>query len=172
MIASVSLFLVTLEQSGLSKWLRESESLFGYYFVLTFHTIGLSLVAGPSVAIDLRLLGVAPELPLAPLKRWFRLMWGGLALNLTTGALLVLSYPVKALTNPVFYVKLALIGFAVWTIQLIYTRVFDEASLSESVPATGAQQLAGWSLLLWVAVISASRLLAYTCRYLLSGVPC
>ena len=59
-------FLNTLEQSGLSTWLRESESLFGFYFVLVFHTIGLALVVGPNAAIDLRLLGVAPDIPLPP----------------------------------------------------------------------------------------------------------
>lgn len=168
----VPAFLDAFEQSGLSKGVRESQSVFGYYFVLTFHTIGLSLVAGPHAAIDLRLLGVAREIPLAPLKRWFSLMWFGLALNVASGIFLVLAYPVKSLTNPVFYVKLILVGVAVWTMQMIKTRVFDDASLSEAGMWAGGKTLAVWSLVLWVGVITAGRLLAYTCHYLLYAVPC
>src|SRR5437667_10655191 len=105
-------FLNTLEQSGLSTWLRESESLFGFYFILVVHTIGLALVVGPNAAIDLRLLGLAPEIPLPPLKNWFNLMWLGLAINAVSGVFLVLAYPPTAFTNPDFYLKLTLIGFS------------------------------------------------------------
>ena len=168
----VPLFLDTFEQSGLSKWLRESPSLFGFYFILASHTIGLSLVVGPNVAIDLRLLGVAREIPLAPLKRWFSLMWSGLALNAASGIFLVLAYPVKSFTNPNFYLKLTLIGLAVWTMHRLKTRVFDDSSLSEAAMLARGRTLAGWSLVLWAGVITAGRLLAYTCSYILYGVPC
>lgn len=167
----VPAFLDALEQSGLSKWLRESQSLFGFYFILLFHTIGLSLVVGPNLAIDLRLLGVAREIPLPPLTRWFRLMWFGLVVNILTGIILVLAYPTKAVTNPDFYVKLTLIGFAVWTLYMIKTRVLEDASPDKAAMARG-QRLAVWSLVLWTGVIGAGRLLAYTCHYLLYGVSC
>ena len=42
---SAPAFLDTLERTGLSTWLRESESLFAYYFVLVLHNIGLALLA-------------------------------------------------------------------------------------------------------------------------------
>src|SRR5206468_10313464 len=93
----VPLFLNTLEQSGLSTWLRESESFFGFYFILVFHTIVLVLVVGPNAAVDLRLLGVAPDIPLPSLRRWFNLMWLGLAINFTSGIFLVLAYPRRPL---------------------------------------------------------------------------
>lgn len=168
----VPVFLDALEQSGISKWLRESPSFFGFYFILLFHTIGLSLVVGPNMAIDLRLLGVAREIPLPPLKRWFSLMWFGLVLNILSGVFLVLAYPAKAVTNPDFYIKLTLIGLAVWTMYLIKTRVFEDASLSEAAMSARGKTLAVWSLVLWTGVIGAGRLLAYTCHYLLYGVPC
>ena len=168
---AVPLFLNALEQTGFSTWLRESESVFGFYFILVLHTIGLALVVGPNAAIDLRLLGLAPDIPLAPLKNWFNLMWLGLAINAVSGVFLVLAYPSKAFTNPDFYLKLTLIGFAIWNLQRIKRQVFDLTQGEDAMLAKG-RMLAVWSLLLWAGVITAGRLLAYTCSYLVYGVPC
>ena len=165
-------FLHEFEQSGLSTWLRESPSIFGFYFVLVFHTIGLSLIVGPNTVIDLRLLGVASDIPLPPLKRWFNIMWLGFGINAISGIFLVIAYPVKALSNPVFYFKLLFIGLALWTMQRIKIIVFDDAKLSAGVIATNARTLAMTSLALWFIAIYAGRLLAYTCSYLVFGVPC
>ncbi len=168
---AVPLFLNALEQTGFSTWLRESESVFGFYFILVVHTIGLALVVGPNAAIDLRLLGLAPEIPLPPLKNWFNLMWLGLAINAVSGVFLVLAYPSKAFTNPDFYLKLTLIGLAIWNLQRIKRQVFD-LTQAEDAMLTKGRMLAVWSLLLWAGVITAGRLLAYTCSYLVYGVPC
>ena len=171
-LMDIPLFLNTVERSGLSTWLRESESPFGFYFILVFHTIGLALVVGPSAAIDLRLLGVARGIPLPPLKNWFSIMWLGFAMNVASGIFLVLAYPTKAFTNPDFYIKLTLIAFAVWTLYRIKRRVFDEPNLGEGSVLAKGRILAVWSLILWLGVITAGRLLAYTCSYLVYGVPC
>src|SRR3989440_1976635 len=170
MLMAVPLFLNTLEQSGLSTWLRESESLFGFYFILVFHTIGLALVVGPNTAIDLRLLGFAPEVPLPPLKSWFNLMWLGLTINVISGIFLVLAYPSKAFTNPDFYFKLTLVGFAVWNLRRMKMLVFDDPTLSDGGMLLKGRTLAIWSLVLWAGVITAGRLLAYTCSYIVYGV--
>ena len=159
-------FLRTIEDSGFSTWLRESESPFAFYFVLLFHTFGLALLVGANAVVDLRILGFAREIPLAPLKRLFRIMWVGFGINALTGVLLIIAYPTKALTNPVFYIKLTLIAFAIWVITLLKDQVFDASGLDEkSMMARGAT-LARWSLLLWIGAISAGRLLAYTYKYL------
>ncbi len=93
------LFLQTIEDTGLSTWLRESESPFAFYFILLFHTFGLAILVGSNVVVDLRLLGVARGIPLAPLRRLFRIMWIGFSINAVTGVLLVIAYPTKSLTN-------------------------------------------------------------------------
>src|SRR5438876_2387696 len=160
------LLLQTIEESGLSTWLRESESPFAFYFVLLFHTFGLALLVGANAVIDLRLLGIQRDIPLAPLKRLFGIMWLGFAINAASGLLLLTAYPTKALTNPVFYVKLVLIGFAVWIMTKLNSRVFDDSSLNEAAMMARGRTLAKWSLLLWVGAITAGRLLAYTYKYL------
>jgi hypothetical protein len=160
------LFLQTIEDTGFSTWLRESESPFAFYFILLFHTFGLALLVGSNVVVDLRLLGVARAIPLAPLQRLFRIMWIGFSINAVTGVLLVLAYPTKSLTNLDFYIKLTVIGFAIWVMQRLKTEVFEDATLSEADMTARGATLAKWSLFLWFGAITAGRLLAYTYKYL------
>ena len=159
-------FLRTIEDSGFSTWLRESESPFAFYFVLLFHTFGLALLVGANTVVDLRILGVAREIPLAPLKRLFRIMWLGFGINALTGVLLIIAYPTKALTNPVFYIKLTCIGLAVWVMTMLKDRVFDDSKLDETSMMARGAALAKWSLFLWIGAITAGRLLAYTYKFL------
>ena len=159
-------FLQAIENTGVSTWLRESESPFAFYFILLFHTFGLALLVGANAVVDLRLLGVARTIPLAPLKRLFRIMWIGFAMNAVTGILLVFAYPTKALTNWDFYAKLTLIGFAVWVMQKLNKQVFQDATLSETDMMARGATLAKFSIFLWFGAITAGRLLAYTYKYL------
>ena len=160
----------TIEQSGLSKWIRESESVFGFYFILVLHNFGLAMLVGSSVLVDLRILGAAPNLPLRSMSRLFRIMWIGLVFNIVTGILLVTGYPTKALTNPMFYIKLSLVALSLVTLWKIKTRVFDNLSLSEAEMIAAGKTLAKWSLFLWFLAITAGRLLAYTYTYLYYGL--
>jgi hypothetical protein len=160
------MFLQAIEGTGFSTWLRESESPFAFYFILLFHTFGLALLVGANAVVDLRLLGVARAIPIAPLKRLFRIMWIGFAMNAVTGILLVLAYPTKSLTNPDFYVKLALIGLAIWVMQKLNKQVFQDSRLSEADMIARGATLAKFSIFLWFGAITAGRLLAYTYKYL------
>lgn len=166
---TVPVFLNTIEQTGFSVWIRESESVFAYYFILVFHTIGLSLLVGTSMLVGLRLLGIAPGLPLPPLRQLYRLIWGGLWLNILSGMLLLFAYPTKALTNPIFYLKLALVALAVWVMMRIERRFLGDASEVDPAMMANARLLAVGSLLLWCGVVGTGRLLAYTSSYLLYG---
>ena len=163
---SVPVILNTIEETSVSTWIRESPSLFAFYFILLFHTIGLSMVVGANAIVDLRLLGVASALPLKPLKRLFNVMWAGLGMNVLTGALLLFAYPTKALTNSVFYAKLTLIALAVITMKRISDRVFTNDSLSESDMMATGKTMAIVSLVLWASAITTGRLLSETYTYL------
>jgi hypothetical protein len=161
----------TIEQSGLSRWLRESQSLFGFYFILLFHTFGMALVVGANAVVDLRILGIAPGLPLHPLKKLFGIMWTGLAINVATGLLLLTAYPTKALTNPDFYVKLSFIGLAVYTMRKMSIQVFGDDSLSEAAMIAKGKLMAKLSLIFWIGAVGAGRLLSETSRYFFYGHP-
>src|SRR5207247_7157160 len=152
-LAVPPLFLRTIEESGFSAWLRESESPFAFYFVLLFHTFGLALLVGANAVIDLRLLGIEREIPLMPLKRLFGIMWAGFAINAASGVVLLIAYPTKALTNPVFYLKLVLIAIAVWVMTKLNSQVFGVVSSSEARMMARARTLVDWLVDLVMGVI-------------------
>jgi hypothetical protein len=161
-ILPVPQFLQTIENNALSMWIRDTPSFFGYWFILSVHAIGMALLVGASLLIALRLLGVARDLPIAPLKRLYPVLWAGFWIQLVSGTLLVWAYPTKSLTNPNLYVKLALIAVAVVVMQMIKKRVFTDASMTEADMMARGKALAVASLVLWFAAVLAGRLLAYT----------
>src|SRR4051812_9520802 len=73
----VAQILKDVEQTGLSTWIRESDSFLAFWLILSVHAIGMGLLVGASVLIDLRILGVPPDMPLAPLKKLYRFIWAG-----------------------------------------------------------------------------------------------
>ncbi len=109
--------LEQIEASALSTWIRESNALYAFPGILIVHTLGMALAAGSTAAIGLRLLGVARQIPLASLRELVPVAWIGLLLNVASGVLLVVAYPTKALTNPIFYLKLLVIAAAVAVVR-------------------------------------------------------
>ncbi len=159
-------FFMVIEESGLSIWLRESTSLFAFWFVLSIHAIGMALLVGASGVIALRILGVARDLPLAPLKGLYRVIWVGFWIQVVSGTFLLIAYPTKSLTNLDFYLKLAFIGFAMAMMQMLKKRVFADRGLGEAALMAEGRTFAAWSLVLWVGAVTAGRLLAYTATYI------
>jgi hypothetical protein len=163
-------FFVWVEATSLSTWLRESPSLWAFPFVLILHTVGLAFFVGTNVAWDVRVLGFSLGIPLEALRRYFLVMWAGFWINAFSGVLLLIAYPTKALTNPLFFAKLALIAFGVALAFRIRREVSGLAARADAPPM--ARMLAAISLVCWIAVIFAGRLLAYTCTRLTVDFPC
>ena len=154
-------FLVWLENTALSRWVVESESLLAFPGILALHAIGMGLAAGLAAVLDLRILGVARGVPLVEFRRFQPVLWGGFWLNAVSGVLLLVGYPTKALTNPVFYLKLLLIAVA----MLLFVRIDRVIRSSDPVAPAAAQRLrrlAVTSLVCWGGAITAGRFLAYT----------
>jgi hypothetical protein len=150
-------FFRWLEETAFSIWMRESDSLFAFPGILAAHTIGLGLLAGLSGALALRLLGVAKGIPPEAFTRFVPLMWLGLWMNLLTGVALLIGYPTKALTNPIFYLKLGLIAAGLLILRAIFQRTGPARA-----PSGMTRVLAAALLIAWVATITAGRFLAYT----------
>ena len=172
--------LTAVEDSALSVFIREWPSVFGFPTILFLHTLGLAMVAGTSIAIDLWILrGAAASAPLH-LLGLTRTMWAGFGINLVSGLALLLAYPAKALTNWVFYLKMALVLVGVYVAARINREIASAgrklhpafAALPPSMAGGGvnavltmgfdARRWAVVSLLLWAAATVTGRLLAYT----------
>jgi hypothetical protein len=80
--------------------------------------------------------------------------------------LLLISYPTKALTNPVFYLKITFIALAIWNVRVITRTIFGDANLDLKPVTQKCKLLAIGSLTCWAGAITAGRLLAYTYKYL------
>jgi hypothetical protein len=151
-----------LESTALSTWMRESTSILAFPGFLVAHAIGMALAVGVNAGIALGLLGVAPGLPTRDMRAFAGVMWFGFALNLASGALLFLAYPTKALTNPVFYLKLFLIVVAMRLFVAIDRRARGVYPSGED--SKTQRKLAVASLACWGGAVTAGRLLAYTFR--------
>src|SRR5438552_14186954 len=115
-------FLHWLEQTGFSTWVRESPSVWAFPTVLLIHTIGMGLVVGVNAGIDLRILGLAPALPLAPMEKFLPVLWVGFWVNAVTGVVLLAADATTKATNPDFYVKMVFIALAIINLQLLKSR--------------------------------------------------
>ncbi|MEQ1909271.1 MAG: hypothetical protein ABMA15_10640 [Vicinamibacterales bacterium] len=156
-----------LEATPLSIWTRESTSVLAFPAILSAHAIGMALAAGVSGAVALRLLGAAQTIPAGRLQSFVPVLWIGFWLNASSGVLLLIAYPTKALTNPVFYLKLGCIALAMTTFVAIRRRLDVQALASDAVATGSLRWLAIVSLAAWVGAIFAGRLLAYTYHRLL-----
>ena len=162
-----------IESTAFSIWLRESPSFFAFPLMLSLHAIGMGLAAGINGALALRVLGAAGAIPIPELQRFFPVMWFGFGINALSGLALLIAYPTKAFTNPMFGLKMGLILIALLVSRAVAKRVFYgdvlEAPAPDS-PTRLVRRLAIASLATWSLAIVAGRLLAYTYRHILAGM--
>src|SRR5882724_10396438 len=147
-------FLDTLENLGLSTWVRESPSIWAYPTVLWLHVMGMGVVAGISAMISLRLLGVSPKLPVQPLERLYPLIWVGFWVNAVTGTALLLASASKRLVDPVFFIKMIFIFAGVAVLQVTRKKVFRNLGEDGALPEN-AKALAWAALICWLGAVTA-----------------
>ena len=155
--------LAWLEDSWLGVWVREYPSLFAFPFILFLHTLGLAMLAGVSVAIDVWLLRNRTLGNGARMTGLIRTMWLGFGINTVSGLLLLVAYPAKALTNPVFYTKMLLVGLGVLSVARINREMFPAGvAVAGAVVTAAARRWATVSFVAWMGTVLTGRLLAYT----------
>jgi len=154
--------LVSLEHSAFGTWVREAPTIWAYATVLFLHTVGLGFVVGANVAIDLRILGVASDLPLAPMRKLFPWMWAGFLVNALSGVALLVADATTKLGNPAFGVKMAFVALGVVNMAWSKRKLFDDPDALTRVPLSAhARRVAIVSLILWTGATTAGRLMGY-----------
>jgi len=154
-------FLRLIEQTSFCQWVVGSSSVFAFPSILLLHTIGMGVVVGIAAGIDLRILGLAPALPIAPMERFFPLLWVGFWVNAITGVIMLAADATTKMTNPDFYVKMVCIALALINLKMIRKRVLRDPLVDKQPFSSNAKMLAVMSLILWLGAITAGRLMAY-----------
>jgi len=129
----------------------------------SLHFIGLSLLVGTIFVFDLRLLGIGRRIPIAALHRL--VPWGlaGYACTFATGMLFLLTEPDQYVYNPAFHFKVLFMVLAGVNASLFYLTSYRRAIAADApVDAPrSAKVIAVASLVLWLSVIIAGRLLTF-----------
>ena len=158
---------------GICEWLASTplasmiqESAYGFPIVVALHLFGLTLSVGTLLWVDLRLLGVAlGQLRVSEVYRglapWF---FAGFAVMLVTGATLFTAYATLAYGNVFFRVKLAAIALAGVNAAVLHFATQRTSAEWDATarPPIGARAAGLISIILWVAVMLAGRMMSYT----------
>jgi hypothetical protein len=147
---------VRVSNGAFSGW-REIASVPWLYPALeVVHIVGIGLLVGSLVLVELRIWGRGAELPLAPLARFgLRVTLFGFALAAASGTTMFLSQPGELLGNGPFIVKMALLACAGVNAAAFHWR----GGIARFDAVGRAQTLA--SLGLWLAIIICGRSIAY-----------
>jgi hypothetical protein len=120
--------------------------------------------------MNLWILKFAERYPMAPMKPFFPIIWIGFTVNLISGLLLLAAYPTKALTDPIFYLKIGLIVVALLLLQWMRRKIFVDADASRPLqPGRRLRVTAAVSIVLWAGAVLTGRLLAYTYNFLMAS---
>jgi hypothetical protein len=125
------------------------------------HLVGLALLAGGIVAVDLRLLGAWPRLSIAALHRALTpLAVAGLVLMVASGLALFATEATTLIEQPVFLAKMGVVAAATAGAILFRWR-YGAALRRWSRAPLFARLLAAVSLSFWLAALILGRMIAY-----------
>jgi hypothetical protein len=151
-------FFQWCEEAWLGNAIRQSAWLFPV--IEAVHLLGLCILGGAVLVVDLRMLGVGLRQPIAEVARDAR-PWliASIAIMLATGIPLFLSEAIKCYYNTSFWVKISTLPFA---IAFAFT-VRDRVARRSDVEVTAATRLAALvSMALWFTVAAAGRWIGFS----------
>jgi hypothetical protein len=135
------------------------KSTYAFPVVEVVHLLGLTLLLGVVLTLDLRLLGLGPRRQNAAVlaSDLAPAFWSGLTLTLLSGAILFIGEPIKCFYNGAFWWKMSLLAGALVIQSVLFHRLRGVGS-----SAPGLQKaIAGLSLALWLSVGVAGRVIGF-----------
>ena len=147
-----------VEATGVARFMR--EALWAYPIAEAVHIVGLALLFGSIVIVDLRLLGAGRKVPAAALVS-YAVPWSlaGFVLAAASGLLMFTAHAGDFLGERVFLLKMTLILVAGVNAAMLRIGVAKRA-WNDDQPAR-VRIAAALSIALWIGVIACGRLLAY-----------
>ena len=156
-------WLAGLEATALARALR--GSVWVYPLVNAGHILGVALLVGSIVPLDLRLLGAWRSVPLAPLWRVLtRTAAAGFALVIVFGSLLFITRATEYAASEFFIAKMVVVGAATAHALALRRVVPDELTRMRSAtekPSRRIRLAGGISLAAWLTALTLGRLVGY-----------
>lgn len=138
------------------------RSLWAYPSASLLHVLGMGLLLGSILALDLRLLGVARALPARPLARLLLPLAAlGVAIQLPTGAVMLLADAGALLGHPLMLAKFALVALALANVWAVHLAAGPGLAGLDGPIAPGVRRGALVSLVAWPVVALLGRAVAY-----------
>ena len=128
--------------------------------LMDLHFIGLTLIVGTVGALNLRILGFAKQLPIAPIHKFIPWALLGLGINVATGMLVLIGMPAYYTFDIAVWCKLlALMLLGLNAAAFYLTDIFSDIEHVKAGEdaATPAKLIAASSLVLWLGVIAFGR---------------
>jgi hypothetical protein len=152
---------VYLRHTAQGEFLREAK--WGWPVFESLHFLGMSMLLGTVGVFDLRLMGFARRIPIAALHRLIPIGIAGFAINLVTGFSFLSATPDQYLFNLAFRWKVTFLAIAGLNVLLFYARTFRRLldTPPGAAPPLGARLAGAVSLVAWIGVMSAGRLLTF-----------
>jgi hypothetical protein len=121
------------------------------------------MLLGSIAAWDLRLLGVAKQVPIAAFHRLIPFAVLGCGINAASGSLFLMTYPDQYVYNPAFHLKMLCVMLAGANVLVFYLTVFRRvSSLGPGAQGPMLARLNGAvSLALWCTVIICGRMITF-----------
>lgn len=154
-------FFAWLETTAIADAIRTIRWL--YPAIETGHYIGLSLLVGGILLIDLRVLGFARSLPLKSMIGLLPFVWAGFVINVLTGSLLFIYGATSFGPNRAFQLKMlfmVLAGLNALAFDLAVRRSGGAWVAADRPPAL-VKGFATLSLGFWLCVVTTGRWMAY-----------
>jgi hypothetical protein len=154
-------FLVSLENTWIADAIRTIPWLYPAFE--TGHYIGLSLLVGGILLIDLRVLGMARSLPLQSMIGLLPFVWAGFIINVLTGSLLFIYGATSFATNGAFLLKMGFIVLAGLNALAFDFSVRRSGGgwVAADRPPSIVKGFATLSLVFWLCVVTTGRWMAY-----------
>jgi hypothetical protein len=153
-------FSAGLAQTGISRTIQETSWIIPG--VQTVHILAIAVVMSSIAMIDARLLGFgAMTRPVSAIaQRYLPWLWSGVLTLFASGSVLIIGEPKRELLSEVFWIKMSLLVCAVLLTAVFQRPLGQHAQYWEHRKLAG-RLLGSISLLLWVSILSAGRLIAY-----------
>lgn len=149
-----------LESSAVARLIHETT--WTYPLILSAHAVGMAVLVGIMLMINFCVLGFARDIPVAAMRPMLGIVLAALVISVVSGSMLFISNANAFFESGPLRVKALLLvvgGVLLWVASRQWPRT------DQRVPArskrSGARMLAALSVVVWIGVIVAGRLIAY-----------